>query len=226
MCDPQSPAVDKAFAPGWTVGDESVDNFLHPIDVKMKTTGRQWLDFLEPSRSHSPLLCSQRVVDSIRESHLTGYKIVEVKLHPPSGKLLNQPFAYYWLIPTAPPYQRASREYRGSEREYRFEFMFESSKHDADRVLKIKTKPEESIFSKQIPDPETWDGSDFNMFEIDRPTIGMGLMFCSSRVVELACKEKWTNIQFWPVDALVPLRINPTKTCWPPSSWYSPDEPD
>jgi hypothetical protein len=53
-----------------------------------------------------------------------------------------------------------------------------------------------------------------------------GIALCSRRVVDLAARDKWTNVMFKPVDAIdnyVPKHLNDP---WPPESFYSEFEPD
>ena len=68
-----------------------------------------------------------------------------------------------------------------------------------------------------IPLGESWTGADLfhGHFRSE--------LFCSLRFVEMARKERWTNLLFTPID--VPFdpqheRINPLAKEWPPASWY------
>ena len=193
----------------------------------MKALGRQWMDFLTPTRSHSPLLCSQRVLNAIRESGLSGYKAVTVKLHPPSGKKMDQPCEYYWLIPTAPPYDFESRIYRGSAHHNSYHFMFQTGDHNDPRIKQTQLKEGEYIYIRPIPKLEAWDGSDFNVYHnFERPTGIFGMMRCGRKVVDLAAKEKWTNVRFCPIDTFIPFTVDHLGKSWPPESWYSQNEPD
>lgn len=208
------------------VGTESVDDYPHPIHIRMRGLGHEWMDFLTPKLSHSPLLCSQRVLDAIRKSGLTGYKAVTVKLHPPSSKKLNQPWEYYWLIPTAPTYEFEYRFYRGSAHHNSYNFMFQTDVYSDSRIENADLQPGEYIYFRAIPKIETWDRSDFNMCRGDTPTGVFGMMFCGRKVVDLAAKEKWTNVSFCPIDTFIPFTIDHLGKSWPPESWYSPNEPD
>lgn len=72
-----------------------------------------------------------------------------------------------------------------------------------------------------IPMIETWDGSDFfrvkNWYNKH--------IFCTRRVVELAREERWSNLQFEPMDRpreqiIMPFGIDYLGKEWPPENWY------
>jgi hypothetical protein len=71
-----------------------------------------------------------------------------------------------------------------------------------------------------------WNESDFNRFTEAEPTNMMGSIFGSRRVLDLPAREKWTTMEFAPVNALEPVSINFLKGPWPPLAWYSQYEPE
>lgn len=197
-----------------------------PIEVRLQAIGRTWMDFLTPAFGHSPLVCSERVFCAIQEAKLTGYKGVAVKLRPPPGKRIVPPLDYFWLIPIAPSFKRLKRRYVGSQQLHEYKFAFESNDPGDAGFRQIVLGENEAPYDKMIPLINTWDGSDFSRFTEEQPTNIMGSMFCSRRVLDLAAREKWTNIQFVPVDALEPMSIDFLKGPWPPVAWYSKYEPE
>jgi len=193
----------------------------------MNGLGREWMDFLTPRNSHSPLLCSQRVLDSIKKAAFTGFKAFSVKLHAPKGKTMNQPWAYYWIIPTAPAYQRRLRTLTGLDFPNLFEFLTygRSSEMQVAYANQMCAEPETYEVTKIIPDSASWDGSDFNQMNSYCVAGDFGSMPCSRRVVDLAATEKWTNVYFTLLTSLDRRRLDHLKGPWPPATWYNPYEP-
>ncbi len=201
-------------------------NLSEPIPVRVQSIRWEWQDFLTPKNSLSPLLCSERVFRAIQDANLTGYKSALVKLYPPPRKRIAPPCKYFWVIPIAPPFKIGKKVYVGSRQTHQYRLAFESDDPKDPGFKEIVVGEKEFDYLKNVPLLHTWDGSDFNRFTEVEPTNIMGSMFCSRRVLDLAAREKWTNIQFAPVDALDPVSIDFLKGPWPPLAWYSQYEPE
>jgi hypothetical protein len=194
-----------------------------PINVYLMTIGRKWMDFLTPRLSQSPLLCSERVLNGMLSANLTGFRALLTRLHPPGKKAISPPWNYYWIIPTGLPYQFSKKLYRGSQKIHQYKFVFESADLDECRRQSLASK--EFLYSKRIPIEETWDGKDFNRLTKEDPVGSAGYTLCSRRVLDLAARDKWTNIQFAPFDRVDPFPIDHLNGPWPPKSFYSKYEP-
>lgn len=201
-------------------------NLSEPIPVRLRSIRWKWMDFLTPDDGSSPLLCSERVFRAIQDANLSGYKSSMVKLYPPPGKKIAPPCRYFWLIPIAPPFKMEKQVYLGSRQTHQYRLAFNSKDSNDPRFREVQPREGEFEFVRNVPLLNSWDGSDFNMFTEIRPTNIKGTMFCSRRVLDLAATEKWTNIQFAPVDALEPVEIDFLKGPWPPVAWYSEHEPE
>jgi hypothetical protein len=201
-------------------------DYPEPVTVGLQTVGRKWMDFLSPRNDYSPMLCSQRVLDSLIREGITGYRHVSTALYK-SGKKIVPPWNYYWIIPTGQPYRRRVRLYTGSQMKGTYKFIHEAEDW-MDKEQRPVTKSKvtgEHLYAKCIPVAESWDGSDFSKFTDSEPVNGRGMTYCSRRVLDLAVQEKWTNIVFSCVDAMDPFRIPHRKGPWPPVAWYSKFEP-
>lgn len=194
-----------------------------PSEVILMSKGKKWTDFLSTRNSASPLLCAERVVEAIAGEKLNGYKAVPVKLFARIGVKVSPPWPYYWIIPTGASYRCRAKYYLGSQRDHRYVFVDESPDEPRGRSSGSCT---EYIYFKRIPRPETWDGNDFNRYTINDPVGVYGVTLCSRRVVNLAARDKWTNVSFQPVDAVDNYIPNHLKEPWPPLSFYSEFEPD
>jgi len=96
---------------------------------------------------------------------------------------------------------------------------------DIDECRRISRESEEYVYAKSMPIVETWDGKDFNRFSEDEPAGPMGYTLCSRRVLDLAARDKWTNILFAPLDRVHPFRIDHLNGPWPLESFNSKYEP-
>jgi hypothetical protein len=85
--------------------------------------------------------------------------------------------------------------------------------------------PETYNVTKITPDPASWDGSDFNQMNSYCVAGVFGAMPCSKRVVDLAAKEKWTNVYFTLLTSIDSRRLDHLNGPWPPTTWYNPYEP-
>jgi len=223
-----SPSTEGAFfkvtGSRGLISSNSALEYPEPIDVLLATAGRKWMDFLTPKYSYSPLLCSQRVVDSMIRAKLTGFKALLTCLEPPEKKQIAPPCPYYWLIPTGKPYRWTTKLYSGSQKTHKYLNHFESDDGIAIREYKLSNK--DCVYEKRTPIEQSWDGNDFNRYMEDVCVGVMGFTLCSRRVVDLAASEKWTNIEFSPFLALEPVRIDHLNGVWPPKSFYSKYEPE
>ena len=96
-----APRVEEAFNAERIIRPENAHLFSTPIRVKMRTKGRGWTDFLNPFTSIAPILCSQRVVDTVASEDLRNIRFIPVKLeHEKKTTALSPPCNYYWIIPT------------------------------------------------------------------------------------------------------------------------------
>ena len=223
-----APSTDFAFTDCCSkLYADSAHRCRQPINVKLYGIGRNWPDFLNPTNSDSPLLCSQRVFDSIKTAKLTGCRALKVKLHPPNDKTINQPWDYYWIFPVAPAYEIHRKVTSGIEIPHLYQFLtyWNSSESVCESAKSICDNPESYDTLKRSPDIATWDGSDFNRFGKVLFTGPMGGIPCSRRVVDLAAQEKWTNESFSIVDALDRPLLDHMNGPWPPATWYNPYEP-
>lgn len=225
----RSASTDSAFLDSnyLLTADTIRKNQQQPINIKMNGLGREWMDFLTPRNSHSPMLCSQRVLDSIKKASFTGYKALSVKLHAPKGKIMDQPWAYYWIIPTAPAYQRSLRALTGLDIPNLFGFLTYGRPSESQTAYahEMCAAPEAYNVTKITPDPASWDGSDFNQMNSYCVAGDFGSMPCSRRVVDLAAKEKWTNVYFTLLTSIDRRRLDHLNGPWPPTTWYNPYEP-
>jgi hypothetical protein len=194
-----------------------------PVRLFLRKNGNKWTDFLSTIASGSPLLCSERVVEAIAAAKLTGYKVVSVKLFPRLGPAIKPPWPYYWIVPTGAWYRCRAKYYLGCQDDHRYVFVDESPDEPRGRSSGSST---DSIYFKRIPRPETWDGNDFNYYTPTSPVGVYGITLCSRRVVDLAARNKWTNVIFQPVDAVDNYAPNHLKEPWPPASFYSEFEPE
>jgi hypothetical protein len=198
--------------------------FSEPIDVCLATAGRKWMDFLSPKYSYSPLLCSERVVEALISANLTGFKALSTRLDPPVKKTIEPPWPYYWLIPTGLPYQWSNKLYSGSQKAHKYKFVFESA--DQDELRSFERGRADHLYLKRIPVEKSWDGSDFNRFT-DQESVGiMGYTLCSRRVLDLAAREKWTNVGFYAFGTVERNKLDHLEGPWPPKSFYSKYEPE
>lgn len=215
-----APRVEAALNTERIIRAENVHRFASPIRVKMRTKGRGWTDFLNPITSHAPVLCSQRVVDQAVAESLRGVEFVPVTLeHEKKGTVLSPPCAYFWLIPTGTTLPYSVKTYHRSGNAYTHWF-------DADSLIEANLRAGENDFVyRSIPSYEKWDGSDVIKFRED-DFAPCGRMFCSRKFVELAYREKWSNLRVAPHDAITGIGKELRDLPWPPELWYPANQPN
>jgi len=225
--EPASPSMLMACAPPIRepaiLDLNRIDEYKGVIYIMLQKKGRKWMDFVTPRDSSAPLVCSLRVVQALAEAGLTGYRAYPVEFLSDPGKKLESPCPYYMIIPTGACYRSRTKYYLGSQRDHQYVFLDESPDEPRFRTT---ADFKDSIYSKRIPRPETWDGSDFNRWTANQPVGGYGIALCSRRVVDLAARDKWTNVMFQPVDAIDNYVPKHLKEPWPPASFYSEFEPE
>lgn len=225
--DASSPSVDGPYAPPSRspamLGMSTIQQYQGKVYMRLVSKGRTWMDFTTPRSSSTPLLCSERVVQALAQESATGYKAIRVEFWTKLCKKMDAPCPYYIILPTGQPYLCRSKYYTGSQSEHRYVFLDESPDEPRYRSLGDN---KDWIYSKRVPRPETWDGSDFNVLAIGHPVGIYGLTWCSRRIVDVAAREKWTNVMFQPVDAIDNYVPNHLKEPWPPASFYSAFEPE
>jgi hypothetical protein len=185
------------------------------VQIILATKGRKWMDFIPGRDVLSPLLCSDRVVRTLVEGEFTGFKALPTILYLNNGKIFDPPCPYFWLVPTGLPFRLKYRWYSGTRKNCYQKMVLES---DCERDIQILSrKTGENYYQLMVPDQQTWDGSDFNQFTEYEPVSTMGSYRCSRRVVELAAKEKWTNVQFFSSGR---VSVPHLKDSWCPKGFY------
>ncbi len=222
-----SPVVEGAFEDvgkmRFGISEQEALKLSTPVDIYIKRSGRKWMDFLSMEGGQSTMLISEKILANLKTARLKGYKALPTKLHFPRDKTIDQPWAYFWLLPTGRPYQRKYRLYIGSQRDHQYQFVFASTDLDACRKFRKATYVP---YTQSIPMEESWDGKDFNwVTETQVQCPGSGSIYCSRRVLDLAAQEKWTNVIFSPFGAVEGHKID-LQGPWPPASFFSPYEPE
>jgi len=161
--EPASPSMLMACAPPIRepaiLDLNRIEEYKGIIYIMLQSKGRKWMDFVSPWDSSAPVVCSLRVVQALAEAGLTGYRAYPVEFLSDPGKKLESPCPYYMIIPTGACCRSRTKYYLGSQRDHQYVFLDESP--DGPR-FRTTADFKESIYSKRIPRPETWDGSDFN----------------------------------------------------------------
>jgi hypothetical protein len=170
----------------------------------------EWPDCMQDLASIPGLLLSQRVVEVLR-AECTGildFQPARV-IQNTCAKLRTEPPLYF--------------------------YMNIAGRIDIDPVASEVTGPEpcsgcyvrDGYFEARrlVPVRESWDGSD--LFKIRN--LGTGQIYCSRRVVELARRERWTNLNIQPMDTETRFSyrfegIDYLGEKWPPDNWY-PEPP-
>ncbi len=214
-----APRVEEAFNTERIIRPENAHLFPTPIRVKMRTKGRGWTDFLSPITSHAPVLCSQRVVDTVVAGNLKGVQFIPVTLeHEKKSTVLAPPCNYYWIIPTGKTLPYSVKVYRETEGS-------NSPWFDVDSLKEARLRAGSEKFKyRRIPFYEKWDGSDVIKFHEDEFAC-CGHMYCSRRFVEIAYGEKWSNLRVTPFDSITGMVKALQDLPWPPELWYPPLDP-
>lgn len=188
------------------------------LEVTLEKKGSKWPDFIGHQLYSKGLLASERVCDTLSREGITGFKAIPVEFVPaPTGKLANTDAPRYFAI------------------EQLVEIPFRCSVfHYANGVF----RPWGNYLSSEKPTntPKEEEG-----YCLIRQAEGLGssegILFgkilggfgCDRRVVELALREKWTNLQFTAFDAAYFPRMStpsaPEVSCSGGSIdtvWYSP----
>lgn len=224
-----SPSVDGPYGPPsrspGMLNLSTIQQYSGKVYMRLISKGRKWMDFTTPRSSSTPLLCSERVVQALAKEDATGYQAIRVEFWSKLWKKIEAPCPYYIILPVGQPYLCRARYYTGSQSENRYAFLDESPDEPIYRS-RAEGNITDWIYSKSIPRPETWDGSDFNIIGIGMPVGIYGLTYCSRRIVDLAARDKWTNIKFKPIDAIDNYVPDHLEEPWPPASFYSEFEPE
>lgn len=214
-----APRVEEAFNSERTVRPETAHLFASPIRVKMRTKGRGWTDFLNPITSHAPVLCSQRVFNVIHQEKLQGIELIPVTLkHEKKSTVLSPPCNFYWLIPTGKVLGCLIKAYALENKNYVHLF---TTDNPSDGRL---SRGASTLVCRSIPIYDQWDGSDIIKFREDQ-FAGGGMMYCSRRFVEIAYRQKWSNLWVTPFDCIQGYFEDLRDLPWPPELWYPPNEP-
>jgi hypothetical protein len=216
---PSAPRVEEAFNTERIISPENAHLFPAPIRVKIRTKGRGWTDFLNPFTSHAPVLCSQRVVDTVMAEQLKGIQLIPVTLeYEKKSTILSPPCNYYWMIPTGKVLPYSVKIYRRNDQTYTHWF-------DSGSLKEARLRAGGEIFDfRLIPMHSYWDGSD--VIKVREDSFTAGGMYCSRRFVEIAYREKWSNLWVTPYDCLgVGIFKDLQDLSWPPELWYPSNQP-
>ena len=201
-----------------SVWGRDILNAFGVIQIILATKGRKWMDFVPGREFFSPVLCSDRVVRALGEGGFTGYKALSTVFYLNNGKTCEPPCPYFWLVPTGLPPRVKYSWYSGT-----IENRYQELVHESENVRDIHLLPNqtgENYTMKTDLDLLTLDDSDFNQFtELEPLSLG-GAFRCSRRVVELAAKEKWTNVRFTSGNVLIPH----LEDRWCPKGFYDDSE--
>lgn len=177
------------LVPNWRVNGEPIC-----LGVELEKGGSQWPDFLRTS-SHGPgwrLLVTERVVATLEKE---GYHAFEAKPASfekiPGKKLQDTPAPRYFGLRAMHELEMETRCYRYEEGELRYQGSY--GDHEE--------KPE-------------WSRFQVGMCRMRKPVAGtllkpglfqiyIGAFICRRRIVEIAFRERWSNLEFRALDALV-----------------------
>jgi hypothetical protein len=144
--------------------------------------GRRWPDFISHGGGRPFYFVCERVVDSLQRMDAPIQRLTEMPIATIVSKALrNKTPPRYFVVETEPG----------------IEVDFVASGFELDELGKPKRRP----FSTSPPPlrfrGSTWNGKDlFDYHQFSTPVLAHTNLLCSSKLKEVAEKEKWTNVSF------------------------------
>jgi len=173
--------------------------------IRISALTRAWPDFMETPLRTSAFFVSERVLDTLEQESITGYKAVQAKFEeippnvPPPGNYYDLQFTTHLKL----------RDMRDPVKPWSCHFC--SAQHNA-RVMQA------------VPNHvkwDSWDGTDFILVG-RRPRSDLRV---SRSVIDLANMHRWTGLKLWASNGedrlLKPVvEINHLSDRWPPKKWF------